>query len=151
MLGALLLFAPCTFGCAGARTTVVAPTAKYPVSMSRGVRDAGGELVTPARRKVVGHFRVERTAWGLVYSYVNLTPVEDLSAELNAQIAAVDGDAVINLGVASSSCGLNTAPLLDLLPFWPGCANLTVTGDIIRVVPDEERSPQPASSLSARR
>lgn len=128
----LLAVAP-ALGCAGARTTVVAPTAEYPVSMSQGVRDAGGELVSADRRQIVGHFEDHRTAWGLAYSYARLTPTKDLSDELNAQIKAAHGDAVINLKVASSPCVLNFVPVVDLLPLWPGCSNVTITGDIIRV------------------
>jgi hypothetical protein len=130
---ALVVVASFSVGCAGARTTIVAPTAEYPVSLSQGIRDAGGDLVPIGQREIVGHFEDHRTAWGLVYSLARLTPTKDLSSELNAQIKAAHGDAVVNLRIASSPCALNYVPVIDFLPIWPGCSNVTITGDIIRV------------------
>lgn len=132
---AAMMVAVAAAGCAGARTSVEAPGAKYPISMSRGVRDADGTLVPAERRKIVGRFETHRKAWGLVYALVPLTPSKDLSDDLNAQVAAAHGDAVIDLAVSSAPCGLNFAFLFDLLPIWPGCANLDITGDIIQVLP----------------
>ena len=126
-----LLFA--LTGCAGARTQVVAPTAEVPVSMSRGVRDADGVLVGADRREVVGQFDEARTAWGMFYSAVKLTPEKDISRAVNEQVRRVHGDAIVKLSIATRQCGMNFVPFLSLLPFWPGCANVHVRGYIIRV------------------
>jgi hypothetical protein len=134
-LGALVALVGC-LGCTGSRTTVVAPHAIYPVSLSRGLRDAKGELVTPDRRKVVGRFEVSRTAWNLLYSAVPLTPTTDISSEVNAQVAAARGDAIIHLTIETSQCALNYLVFpMGLLPFWPGCAGIDIHGDIVQVVP----------------
>ena len=135
MAVAVAALAPSVLGCAGARTTIEAPTAKYPVSMSRGVRDAEGSLVPADRRKIVGHFKEKRKAWAMLYSYLSLTPSKDLSDAINAEVAKVNGDAVVNLSVASATCGMNFAAILDILPIWPGCSNVEITGDIIQVLP----------------
>lgn len=136
-LGALAACAvlPGLVGCAGARTNLVAPTAQYPISLSRGVRDTDGTLVPAERRKIVGHFKTKRKAWAMLYSFLSLTPSKDLSDDLNQQIKARHGDAIINLTVASATCGMNFVFLFDWLPIWPGCSNIEITGDIIQVLP----------------
>jgi hypothetical protein len=146
-----LLFA--LTGCAGARTQVVAATAEVPVSMSRGVRDADGALVGADRREVVGQFDEDRTAWGMLYSAVKLTPEKDISRAVNEQVQRAHGDAVINVSIATRQCGLTWVPILNLLPFWPGCANVHVRGDIIRVraasaaaAPPARTSPVPSTT-----
>jgi hypothetical protein len=128
-------------GCAGAMTSVVAPDAQVPVSMSRAVRDADGGLVTAERRKVVGHFHDEPTAWSLFYTAVALTPRTDISHSVNTQVAHSRGQAVTNLRVRNATCGLTYLVFpFGLLPIWPGCSNLEIDGDIITV-----ESPSPAT------
>jgi hypothetical protein len=121
--------------CAGARTEVVAPRAEVPVSLSHAVRTADGALLPADRREVVGKFHDERTAWGLFYSAVKLTPEKDISDELNAQVARSGGDAVVTLRVQTSGCAANYFAILNALPMWPGCTKVTIDGDIIRVRP----------------
>lgn len=132
MKATVLLFVACA-GCAGARTTIVAPTADVPVSLSHAVRDADATIVPAERREVVGSFHDERLAWGLLWSTVKLTPEKDISDEINAQVARAGGDAVINLRIASAGCGWNYVIGLNLLPVWPGCSKVFLDGDIIRV------------------
>jgi hypothetical protein len=122
-------------GCAGARTTLVAPDSRYPVSLTRGVRDGDGQLVPAARRQVVGKFAANLTAWGLFYSAANLTPTSDVSQAINEQVAATRGDAIVNLHVATADCALDWFVPLNLLPIWPGCTIVQLEGDIVRVVP----------------
>ena len=147
-------------GCAGARTHVVVASAEMPVSMSRAVRDADGVIVAADRREIVGHFDEDRTAWGMLYSAVKLTPEKDISSALNEQVKRAGGDAVVNVSIATRQCGLNWFPVLNLLPFWPGCANVHVEGDIIRVRPATSalalaqkpatRIPEPTEALTRR-
>jgi hypothetical protein len=129
----LVGFAFAATGCAGARTTLVAPDAHYPVSLTRGVRDANGLLVPVESRSVVGKFEQDVTAWGLAYSAVSVTPTTDLSDAINGQVAAHGGDAIINLHIATSECALDYFILLNMLPVWPGCTLVHVEGQIVRV------------------
>jgi len=122
-------------GCAGARTNITAPDSKYPVSLSRGVRDADGTLVPAERRIVVGHFETKSHPYSLFYSFLPLKPTTDISEEINQQVAAAGGDAVINLKVGSTQCWANWMLIFDILPIWPGCANVVIKGDIIKVRP----------------
>jgi len=123
-------------GCTGARTTVVAPHARYPVSLSRGLRDASGALVTFDRRVVVGRFNASHTGWGMVYSAAKLTPTTDISDEVNAQVAAAHGDGIIHLTIVTRACALDYFAFpFGILPFWPSCVFVDVSGDIVRVNP----------------
>jgi hypothetical protein len=136
-------FALAATGCAGASTTLVAPEARYPVSLTRGVRDADRELVPAERRQVVGRFEENVTAWGLLYSAISVTPTTDLSDAINAQIAARGGDAVVGLRVATAECALDFFFLLNMLPIWPGCTLVRAEGDIIRVLPASPKAVAP--------
>ena len=122
-------------GCAGGRTTVVANQAEYPISMSQAVRDKEGEIVKPERREVVGTFEASGTAWGMMYSSVKLTPKTEISKEVNRQVGQARGDAIVNLSVSTAHCAMNFVLPLNFLPIWPGCTNVRVRGDIVKVRP----------------
>ncbi|AKV01593.1 hypothetical protein AKJ09_08256 [Labilithrix luteola] len=135
-LGAVLALVAFGTGCAGARTTVVADTAQYPISLSRAVRDADGTLVASGRATPVARLEFETTVWGLLYSSVKLNPRTDISEAVNEQMAAVNGDAVVNVHVKTGRCATEFFPFLNLLPIWPGCTKVRVEGDIIKVQRD---------------
>jgi hypothetical protein len=135
-LGLLAILA-CS-ACAGARSSMVAPEARYPVSMSPGMRGPDGRLLRGDEMQTVGHFHDERRAWGLLYSAIKLTPHLDESGPINAQVASTGGDAIVRLQVDSRPCVLDYAFIFTLLPIWPGCANVVVDGDIIRYQPREQ-------------
>ena len=122
-----------SIGCAGATTEIVAGGAKVPISLSRGLRDHDGSIVTMENQEVVGHFSYDRTAWGMLYSFASLTPETDISEAINTQVAAAKGDAVVRLAVRSKPCALNYVAVLNWLPFFPGCSNIEIAGDIVRV------------------
>ena len=48
----LCLAGPLVSGCGGGELAVIAPRAEVPISFSRGVRDASGDLVPESRRQV---------------------------------------------------------------------------------------------------
>lgn len=121
-------------GAVGARTSVVAKTSEVPVSMSRGVRDANGNLVPAESKKVVSQLDESYTAWNLFYGLIKLTPETDISNDVNTAVHAAGGQAVTNLSVATKHCALNGLLFpFGLLPFWPSCASISVHGDVIKV------------------
>ena len=126
-----------TTGCAGARSELTADDARYPVSLSRGVRDAEGDLVSQDRMKTVGTFHDDTTVYGFVYSLAKVTPKVDISRVVNEQVAAHGGDAIVNLRVNVKSCALDYIPFIAWVPGWPGCAKVDVRGDIIKVAAAE--------------
>ena len=121
-------------GCAGARVSVSADSARYPVSLSGVVRDESGHPYDQHGLRKVGNFTVQRTPVGFVYSALTAPSAYDISDAINQQVASSCGEAVVNLSISiSDSCTvLNMFPFLNALPFWPGCVPLTITGDIVR-------------------
>ena len=121
-------------GCAGARVQVTADRARYPLSLSPVVRDASGRLLDARTLVKVGWLDVRGTTLGLAYSALGLPPRRDFSDQINAQIAAAGGEAVVGLTVSvGDGCGwLNGFPIGNALPFWPGCVPVRLTGDIVR-------------------
>jgi hypothetical protein len=142
MIGRATVLAALTIaGCAGARVSVTADRAAYPISLSDSVADGGGKLWKRNELVKVGTFETHHTALGFAYSAVTPWSTVDVSEEVNAQVAASAGEAVVGLEVRSSNvCGLNAVPVLPLLPIWPGCVRVDVTGDIVK----RPASPPPA-------
>ncbi|HVV52611.1 MAG TPA: hypothetical protein VHO06_23295 [Polyangia bacterium] len=121
-------------GCAGARVRVTADRARYPLSLSPAVRDARGRLYDQRTLLKVGWLDVRKTTAGLAYTALAVPPARDFSDEINRQVAAAGGEAVVGLTVSvGAGCGwLNGFPILNVLPFWPGCVPVRLTGDIVR-------------------
>ena len=130
----LLVGALGTSGCAGARVKVTADRARYPLSLSPVVRDGHGRPYDGASLVKVGWLDVRKTTPGFVYSALTVPPTRDFSDEINAQVAAAGGEAVVGLTVTvAGGCGwLNGFPILNALPVWPGCLPVRLTGDIVR-------------------
>jgi hypothetical protein len=121
-------------GCAGARVNVTADRARYPLSLSPVVRDTSGRPYDARSLTKVGWLDIRKTTSGFVYSALAVPPTRDFSDEINAQVAAAGGEAVVDLTVTvAGGCGwLNGFPILNALPFWPGCVPVRLTGDIVR-------------------
>jgi hypothetical protein len=131
----LCLLALATGCVAGGRVNIVAPEAKVPISLSRGVRDASGQLVPQEQKQVVGQFTYKTRGWSIGWSLVPLTPRRNISEAVNAQVAQAGGDAIINLTTISQGCRLNYFWPFIILPVWPGCTKIELVGDIIKVAP----------------
>lgn len=133
-LAAALVCALATAGCAGARVNVTADRARYPLSLSPAVRDGGGRLFDARTLVKVGWLDVRKTTPGFVYSALTVPPTRDFSDEINAQVTAAGGEAVVDLTISiGGGCGwLNGFPILNALPVWPGCVPVRLTGDIVR-------------------
>ena len=121
-------------GCAGARVEMTADRARYPLSLSPAVRDDNGRLYDARSLVKVGWLDVRKTTPGFIYSALTVPPTRDFSDEINAQVAAAGGEAVVGLTISiGGGCGwLNGLPILNALPIWPGCVPVRLTGDIVR-------------------
>jgi hypothetical protein len=121
-------------GCAGARVEVTAARARYPISMSSVVRDGAGTLLAGSAFERVGELVVQKTLVGILYGRVMPIATCDISDDVNAQVGAAGGEAVLGLEVTvSGSCAfLNEVPVVVALPIWPGCVPITITGEIVR-------------------
>jgi hypothetical protein len=121
-------------GCAGARVRVTVERARYPLSLSPVVRDGSGRLYDGRTLVKVGWLDVRKTTPGFAYAALAVPPARDFSDEINAQVAAVGGEAVVGMTVSiRGGCGwLNGFPILNALPVWPGCVPVRLTGDIVK-------------------
>lgn len=121
-------------GCAGSRVNVTAVRSRYPISLSPKLRDSSGALYDDNSLSRTGRFLAGRTTVGFFYSGLGVPPTYDISDQVNAQVRAASGEGVTNLTVTiSGSCAvLNGFPLLNILPVWPGCLPLSISGDIVR-------------------
>ena len=120
-------------GCAGARVAVTADRAAYPISLSDSVADGSGKLWRRSELVKVGTFEAHHTSIGFAYSALTPRSTVDVSDDVNAQVAASAGEAVVGLEITSSgACALNNVPVLPILPLWPGCVRVEVKGDIVK-------------------
>ena len=132
LLAALGLGALCA-SCAGARANVTADSARYPIPLSPVVRDQSGKLLERGHLVKVGQLDASSTKFAVFYSLA-ATRTYDVSDDVNSQVAAAGGEAVVNFSVsAGDGCQwLNSFPLLNALPLWPGCVPVTISGDIVK-------------------
>jgi len=128
----LAFFVAPLVGCAGGRGDVRFDALRYPASMSGYLHDAKGRAVSPKSLAVVGEFKEETRLWGTGFSWVPVTGAVDVSDSMNREIAAAGGEGMINVKVVSEGCMLNYVPVVSLLPMWPGCADVTVEGQIVK-------------------
>ena len=119
-------------GCAGGRGTVRFDSVKYPVSMSGYVYGPKQQALSPKSLKVVGEFSHSMRMWGVLFSLVPITGSVDVSDAINDAIAEHRGDGVINLKIRSEGCAVNYFPALSLMPIWPGCADVTIEGQVVK-------------------
>ena len=131
---AALMMALVLSGCAGARVRVTAERARYPLSLSAGVRDSRGHLYDGRALLKVGTLDARKTTFGIFYSTAALPPTRDFSDDINRQVVAAGGEAVVDLRIGlGGGCGwLNGFPILNALPLWPGCVAVRLTGNIVR-------------------
>jgi hypothetical protein len=134
MFGAVLTPVAAATGCAGARVHVTAERSRFPISMSDAVRDRPGELYAPSSLQRLADFSVKSTKIGILYSGIAPGSPLDISDAVNTQVTAAEGEAIINLSVTvSESCAvLNSVPVLNALPIWPGCVPIAIEGQIVR-------------------
>ena len=112
--------------------------------MSGAVRDSTGAMLDTRFLKIVSQFHVEQTRIGILYSGVTPRSTIDISDEVNSQVAAANGEAVIRLSITvDGSCSpLNAFPVLNIVPVWPGCVPVSIDGLIVKRRP----LPKPATA-----
>lgn len=128
-----LLVSCLAVACAGNRGAVKFDTLEYPVSMSAFVNGPNKSvLVKDDSLQVIQKFEFQKKQWAMMYSFVNLSDDEIFATEINKAIKQANGDALINLNVTSANCFINFGLFaLPILPFYPGCSDVTVSGDIV--------------------
>lgn len=121
-------------GMAGSRGSMSLDNLAYPVSMSPFLYGPRGESVEKGKDlAVVGKFEYVKYHWGILYSAVALSGTGDIGEAINAEIARLHGDGMVNLTVTAKNGFLNSIPIFNLLPIWPGFTRLEVEGDIVKL------------------
>ncbi|MFC1679383.1 hypothetical protein ACFL2T_04160 [Elusimicrobiota bacterium] len=118
-------------GCAGAKPKLGFENARYPVSSSHYVSAADGSPVSYPRLERVGTFQAKGRGWAMLYSALPLNKL-DFSDELNRQVEAAGGEAVVGLTVKVKSSGVNIFWPLNWIPLYPGTVIAMVEGAIVR-------------------
>lgn len=117
-------------GCAGAHYRISADRLKYPASLSPVLPDEQGKpLYLDEDLRAVGEFSFSRTSVGYLYSLTG-TAI-DLSDNLNGEVERRQGEGIVRLSLRTSTCASSWYIPLTVLPFYPGCQNLTVTGTVV--------------------
>lgn len=117
-------------GCAGAHYTVSADRLKYPASLSPVLPDEQGKpLYLDEDLEPVGEFSFRRTSYGFLYGLTG-TRV-DISGDLNGEVERRRGEGIVRLSLTAANCATSWFFPFTVLPFYPGCQNLTVTGTVV--------------------
>ncbi len=140
VFGWICLLAVSAVGCSGAHASLVAPDAKYPISLSDGVRDSTGRLVPDEELEVVGAFQSDFSTWGMWWNIISFTGDADISEDVNEQVNAAKGEGIVNLSVRSGNTVWNGFTLFGLLP---DATTVKVRGHIVRRRKKVEAPPPP--------
>jgi hypothetical protein len=116
--------------CAGARYDFAADHARYPISFSPALPDDKGTILYLGHElESKGSFEFSRNQLSFIYGATSGTV--DVSEEINAEVAKRGGDGVVALTLRNTNCFTNYLFPLPLLPFYPGCQVVTVTGTVV--------------------
>ncbi len=129
-------------GCAGARPKLAFDGAHYPLSMSQYLLDASGRVVEPKELRALGPFVYEGTGWAIGYTQIPLNKL-DLSQSVNAAVEELGGEAIIQVQVTAMKSPCLTANTiafgLNMIPLYPGCSKVMVSGLIVERIDRGER------------
>jgi hypothetical protein len=129
LASSLFLVVAAVVGCGGGHGSLAANSAKFPISMSRGVRAPDGGLLGQSDMVEVGKLKTDFHAWSMLWNMIPLSGERDISEEVNQQVQAAGGEAVVGLGVTSSNC---TWSFFTIIGFLPDCAAVDVEGTIVK-------------------
>lgn len=141
----IILSSAALTGCAGARYEVAADHARYPISFSPSLPDEKGKVVYLGHElESRGSFEFSTTKFGFLYGLTSAGTM-DVSERINEEVAKKGGEGVVALVVKNQNCFTNYLFPLPILPFYPGCQVVTVTGTVVSLKerPIAETAPSP--------
>ena len=103
---------------------------KYPASMSISLYGPEGEVVSN-RLKTVKRFEYIKDYWSTFYSIIPLSRTSDIIDRMNDEIKEAGGDGITSVSISSDYSNLTSIFPLNILPIWPGCSKIRVTGNIV--------------------
>jgi hypothetical protein len=114
----------------------------YPGSISPYLYGPNSELVAKDRGlKVIKTFSSEKECWNEFYSLISFSgckATESIALDINEAIRSAGGDGMVNITVTAWPHAIQYWHPLTLLPFWPSCTHVLVTGDIVKFDPTME-------------
>ena len=124
----------CGMGLSGGRLTF--EDLQYPASMSGSLYGPKGEIVREqdGGLEPIKTFTFTKNYWSTFYSIVPLSRSSDIVEQINKEIKEAGGDGITNVSVSSDYSKLTSVLPLNLLPIWPGCSEIRVTGTIVKFV-----------------
>lgn len=121
-------------GCAGSHVNLKFDNLRYPCSTSAFLYGPHDEiLIKDDQLETISKFRYQQTFWGIGWSFIPLSTEDELVSKMNSEIESVKADGMINLTIISEQSAINSIPILNLLPLWPGATNVTVEGEIVKL------------------
>jgi len=137
-------------GCAGANYQFAADRARYPISFSPALPDGTGRILYLGHElEPKGSFEFTRTQIGFLYGAISSGPI-DVSDQINAEVAQKGGEGVVALALRNQNCATNYLFPLQILPFFPGCQIVTVTGTVIAVKGQQTPAAAPLARFDQR-
>lgn len=118
-------------GCAGRLAAIRFDRARYPISLSTQVPAADDAPITYPRLERLGTFKASGRGWSLLYTLIPLNEL-DFSDELNQQVQAAGGEAVVDLQLSVHDSGWNWFWPLTWIPIYPGNVPVELEGAIVR-------------------
>jgi len=116
--------------CAGAHYRISADRLRYPASLSPVLPDGQGKpLSLDKDLQPLGEFAFTRTSVGFFYSMTG-TAI-DLSDDLNREVETRRGEGIVRLALRPKLCATSWFFPLTILPIYPGCQNVSVTGTVV--------------------
>jgi hypothetical protein len=80
-------------------------------------------------------FEVQGRFWGIFYSALPLSGEGPLVEAINAAVRGKNGEGIVDMSIRVDNGWINYIPGFSLLPVWPGYAEVTVRGRIVRRTP----------------
>ena len=108
----------------------------YPGSMSPCLYGPNAEVLAKDHGlKFIKTFSNTKDCWNLFYSLLSLgecKATESVALEINKEIRSSGGDGIVNVTVTAWPDAISYWHPLTILPFWPACTHVLVTGDIVK-------------------
>jgi len=133
-------------GCSSTRASLKFESLKYPASMSAFLYDQNDQVAMKGEQLIsLFSFKLKKTFWAIGYGLIPLSSEGAISDSLNSLVEKHKGDGIINLSVTIDQGVVNKLYSVflfipSLIPVFPSSANITITGDIVKLLPSESSS-----------
>jgi hypothetical protein len=119
--------------CGMSGTKITFDNLKYPASMSSTLYTPMGEVVEHGEGlNSIESFKHTQSLCSIFYSLIPLSKSDEIIEQMNNKIKEVGGEGITNVVVKSEFSQLTAIFPLNLLPFWPGCTEITLSGIIVK-------------------